>query len=64
MTKEKVQKNKQWSTKHYIKNERQNNMTPLKTGGMNLGVPEGIAFPAPHMAPIVKQTTSNKNSLK
>ena len=32
-------------------------MYPLKTGGMNLGVPEGEAVPAPHMAPIVKQTT-------
>ena len=51
-TKEKVQKDKQLSTKHTYKTKDRVTRTPLKTGD-ELGAPEGQAVPAPLVAPVV-----------
>jgi hypothetical protein len=50
--KEKVQKDKQRSTKHTYKTKDRVTRTPLKTG-LNPGAPEGRAVPAPLVAPVV-----------
>ena len=51
-SKEKVQKDKQRSTKHTYKTKDQVTRTPLKTG-RELTAPEGEAVPAPLVAPVV-----------
>ena len=50
--KEKVQKNKQRSTKHTYKTKDRVTGTPLKPR-VNSGAPEGLAVPAPLVAPVV-----------
>ena len=52
MAKEKVQKDKQRSTKHKYKTKDRVTRTPLKIG-VNSGAPEGWAVPAPLEAPVV-----------
>jgi hypothetical protein len=47
VSKENWQKDKQRSTKHYT--EKQNN----EQQGVNSGVQEGLAVPAPHLTPVV-----------
>jgi hypothetical protein len=63
--KEKVQKDKQRSTKHTYKTKDRVTRTPLKTG-LNPGAPEGWAVPAPLVAPVVlpEYITYNKNETK
>ena len=53
--KEKGQKDKQRSTKHTYKTKDQATRTPLKPlkTGVNSGVPEGWAVPAPLVAHVV-----------
>ena len=50
--KEKVQKNKQRSTKHTYKTKDGITWTPLKPG-VNSGAPEELAVSAPLVAPVV-----------
>ena len=50
--KEKVQKDKQLSTKHTYKTKDRVTRTPLKPG-VNSGAPEGKAVPAPLVTPVV-----------
>ena len=50
--KEKVQKEKQRSTKHTHKTKDRVTRTQLKAG-VNSGVPEGLAVPVPLLAPFV-----------
>jgi hypothetical protein len=50
--KEKVQKDKQRSTKHTYKTKDRVTQTPLKPG-VNSGSPEGWAIPAPLVTPVV-----------
>ena len=49
--KEKVQKDKQRSTKHAYKSKDRVTRTPLKTGG-ELWYPEGYAVPTPLVTPV------------
>ena len=51
-SKEKVQKDKQRSTKHTYKTKDRVTRTPLKTGG-DSGAPEGWAVHAPLVTPVV-----------
>ena len=51
--KEKVQKDKQRSTKHTYKTKDWVTRTPLKTGGELPWAPEGVVVPAPLVAPVV-----------
>jgi len=54
MPKEKVQKDKQRSTKHTHKTKDQVTQTPLKTGGeLRPRALEGLAVPAPLVTPVV-----------
>jgi hypothetical protein len=50
--KEKVQKDKQRSTKHTHKSKDRITRTPLKQG-VNSGAPERLAVPTPLVAPVV-----------
>jgi hypothetical protein len=50
--KEKIQKDKQRSTKHAYKTKDRVTRTPLKTG-VNSGGPEGWGVPTPLVAPVV-----------
>jgi hypothetical protein len=50
--KEKVQKEKQWSTKHVYKAKGRVTRVPLKTGVIS-GAPEGSVDPTPLVAPVV-----------
>jgi LysM repeat protein len=50
--KEKVQKDKQWSTKHTHKTKDRVTLTPLKAG-VNSGAPEESEVPAPLVASVV-----------
>jgi len=50
--KEKVQKDKQRSTRHTYKTKDRITRTPLKPG-MNSDAPEGYAVPAPLVTPVV-----------
>ena len=50
--KEKIQKDKQRSTKHTHKTRNRVTRTPLKTGG-ELRCSERVAVPAPLVAPVV-----------
>ena len=52
MKKEKEQKDKQRSTKHYVKTKVQTTQIPLKTG-VSSGFLEGYAIHAPHKTPVV-----------
>jgi hypothetical protein len=52
MSKKKVQRYKQRSTKHTHKTKDRVTRTPLKPG-MNLDAPEGKACPAPLVVPVV-----------
>ena len=50
--KEKVQRDKQWSTKHTPKTKDRVTWTPLKTG-VNSGAPVGYTVPVPPVEPVV-----------